>query len=65
MRFVVAQVGPDLVGRISIHHELNEYLAHYPGHIGYGVARVTGIAGKPTEIFRQVLVLLAPKESTG
>jgi predicted acetyltransferase len=26
-----------LVGRISIRHELNDYLAAYGGHIGYGV----------------------------
>jgi predicted acetyltransferase len=35
--FLVAAVGGTIVGRISIRHELNDFLAHEGGHIGYGV----------------------------
>lgn len=32
-----AFVGPELVGRLSVRHELNEVLAHVGGHLGYVV----------------------------
>jgi predicted acetyltransferase len=35
--FLLAVVGDELVGRVSIRHELNAYLARQGGHIGYGV----------------------------
>ena len=35
--FLLAVAGRDIVGRVSIRYELNEYLAHAGGHIGYGV----------------------------
>lgn len=35
--FLVAEVGGELVGRVSIRHELNDQLRREGGHIGYGV----------------------------
>jgi len=55
--FLVAQLGPDLVGRVSIRHELNAFLRDVGGHIGFGVRpehRRRGHAGK---ILRQALVV--------
>lgn len=45
--FLVAVVDGKIAGRLSIRHELNEFLALVGGHIGYGVApefRGQGIA---------------------
>lgn len=45
--FLVAVVDGKIAGRLSIRHELNEFLALVGGHIGYGVApefRGKGIA---------------------
>ncbi|MSZ20077.1 MAG: GNAT family N-acetyltransferase, partial [Actinobacteria bacterium] len=35
--FLVLEIGGDIVGRVSIRHELNEWLSTYGGHIGYAV----------------------------
>ena len=35
--FLVAEVEGQIVGRVSIRHTLNEYLAQIGGHIGYGI----------------------------
>src|SRR5674476_1621830 len=35
--FLVAEAEGQIVGRVSIRHELNAYLAEVRGHIGYGV----------------------------
>jgi len=35
--FLVADVAGEIVGRVSIRHELNEFLLHEGGHIGFGV----------------------------
>jgi predicted acetyltransferase len=35
--FLVAEVDGHIVGRVSIRHELNAYLAERGGHIGYGI----------------------------
>jgi len=46
--FLVAEVAGQIVGRVSIRHELNDYLAREGGHIGYGVRpgfRRRGYAG--------------------
>lgn len=36
--FLVAEVDGEIVGRVSVRHELNEFLAREGGHIGYAVA---------------------------
>jgi predicted acetyltransferase len=55
--FLVAQAGSDLVGRVSIRHRLNEYLAEVGGHIGYGVRPAHRRRGYGTEILRQAVVI--------
>jgi predicted acetyltransferase len=55
--FLVADVGGEIVGRTSIRHELNDFLAHEGGHIGYGVLAAHRRRGYATEILRQSLVV--------
>lgn len=55
--FLAADVDGELVGRVSIRHELNEFLAMWGGHIGYGVRPAFRRRGYATEILRQSLVL--------
>jgi predicted acetyltransferase len=55
--FLVAQVGPDLVGRVSIRHELNAFLTDIGGHIGFGVRPAHRRRGYAAEILRQALVV--------
>lgn len=54
---LVAEVDGALVGRASIRHELNEFLAHQGGHIGYAVLPAHRRRGHATEILRQSLVI--------
>ena len=56
--FLVADVNGQIVGRTSIRHELNEFLAREGGHIGYGVLAEHRRRGYATEILRQSLVIL-------
>ncbi len=51
--FLVADVGGTVVGRTSVRHELNAWLATVGGHVGYGFRRL----GYATEILRQSLVV--------
>ncbi len=50
--------GP-ILGRVSIRHELNDYLRTVGGHVGYGVAPEHRRQGHATEILRQSVALLA------
>lgn len=51
-----ADVDGELVGRTSIRHALNEHLALYGGHIGYGVRPAFRRRGYATRILQLSLV---------
>jgi predicted acetyltransferase len=55
--FLVADVDGELVGRVSVRHELNEHLANVGGHIGYGVRPAHRGRGHAGEILRQALTI--------
>jgi predicted acetyltransferase len=55
--FLVADVGGVIVGRSSIRFALNDELARWHGHIGYGVLAPYRRRGHATEILRQSLVI--------
>jgi predicted acetyltransferase len=55
--FLVAEVDGDLVGRSSIRHELNDFLAREGGHIGFGVVPEFRRRGYATAILEQSLVV--------
>src|ERR671930_1142839 len=55
--FLVAEVGGDLVGRVSIRHELNAFLTELGGHVGFGVRPAHRRRGYAGEILRQALVI--------
>jgi predicted acetyltransferase len=55
--FLVADVRGEIVGRTSIRHELNEFLAREGGHIAFGVAPRHRRRGYGTEILAQSLVI--------
>jgi predicted acetyltransferase len=55
--WLVADVAGDVVGRASIRHQLNGYLAFRGGHIGFGVRPAFRRRGYATEILRQSLVI--------
>lgn len=55
--FLVADVGGTIVGRTSIRHRLNHWLAEHGGHIGYGVLSAHRRRGYATEILCQSMVI--------
>ncbi len=60
--FLLAFAGTDLVGRVSIRYELNDYLRHVGGHIGYGVRPQFQGRGYATQMLRHGLQLLANRD---
>jgi predicted acetyltransferase len=57
--FLVAEVEGQVVGRVSIRHELNAFLHQFGGHIGYGVRPGFRRRGYATDILRQSLAVAA------
>lgn len=57
--YLVAEVDGTLVGRVSIRHQLNEYLIEFGGHIGYAVAPEFRGRGYATEILQQSVARLS------
>ncbi len=55
--FLVAEVDGDLVGRVSIRHELNEFLAREGGHIGFAVRPQYRRRGYASEMLGQALIV--------
>jgi len=50
-----AMVGGEIVGTIQIRHELNDYLRHDGGHIGYGVRPTQRRKGYATQMLAMAL----------
>lgn len=55
---LIAEVDGELVGRVSIRFELNDFLATTGGHVGYAVVPAHRKRGYATEILRQALAIL-------
>lgn len=55
--FLVAEAEGNIVGRASIRHALNDFLAHEGGHIGYAVRPAFRRRGYATAILEQSLVI--------
>lgn len=56
--FLVAEVDGRIVGRVSIRHELNAYLAERGGHIGYGIRPEFRGRGYATQILLGALQIV-------
>lgn len=57
--FLAADVDSEIVGRVSIRHELNEYLEREGGHIGFCVIPERRRLGYATQMLRLSLEFLA------
>ncbi len=55
---LVAEVDGVIIGRISLRYELDDFLAHEGGHIGYCVLAHHRRRGYATEILRQGVLLV-------
>jgi predicted acetyltransferase len=55
--FLIADLDGQVAGRVSIRHELNDWLFREGGHIGYGVRPAFRRRGVATELLRQSLVI--------
>jgi predicted acetyltransferase len=55
--FLVAVVDDVLVGRLSVRHDLTDYLREFGGHIGYAVSAEHRRQGYASEMLRQALVI--------
>ena len=53
--FLLAVDEGQIVGRVSIRHDLNDFLFNFGGHIGYGVRPQFRRMGYATEILKQAL----------
>ncbi len=53
--YLVAVVGDEIVGRISLRHELNDYLRERAGHVGYGVVPSSRRKGYASKMLRLTL----------
>jgi predicted acetyltransferase len=60
--YLVATLGTDIIGRISIRHRLNDFLSRVGGHIGYGVVSAHRRKGHGTEILRQGLIVARARD---
>ncbi len=56
--YLVAVDGNEIVGRVSVRHELNDYLAAFGGHLGYGVKRTHRRRGIATRLLATGLDVL-------
>jgi len=57
--FFVAEVDGEIVGRVSMRHELNEHLEREGGHIGFVVLPEHRRRGYATQMLRRALEILA------